>query len=149
MTIPEGYTSITPYIAYENTADAIKFYSKALGAKEIMRIPMPGGGIGHAEIQIGNARVMMSDTNEECGMKSAKGLGGSPVSFFVYTEDVETAFAKAKKSGMTEKTPLEDMFWGDRMGQLVDPYGISWSLAQHIRDVPPEEIEEAMKEMVS
>lgn len=145
--IPEGYSSITPYITYESSADAIDFYSKALGAKEIMRIPMPNGGVGHAEIQIGNARIMLSDTNEECNTKSAKELGGSPVSFFVYVEDVETAFTKAKKCGMTEQTALEDMFWGDRMGQLVDPYGITWSLAQHIRDVSPEEIEEAMKEM--
>lgn len=147
--IPEGYSSITPYIAYDNAADAIDFYSKALDAKELMRFPMPNGGVGHAEIQIGNARIMLSDTNEECGIKSAKDLGGSPVSFFVYFEDVETAFSKAKNAGMTEQTPLEDMFWGDRVGKLLDPYGIVWSLAQHTRDVSPEEIEEAIKKMAS
>jgi len=148
-TIPDGYTTITPYIAYDSAAEAIDFYIKTLDAKEVMRLPTPDGGVGHAEIQIGNARIMLSDTNPKSGMKSAKELGGSPVSFFVYFKDVETAFTKAKENGMTEVSPLEDMFWGDRMGQLVDPYGLVWSLAQHIRDVSPEEIAEAMKNMAS
>ncbi|MDH5721898.1 MAG: VOC family protein [Alphaproteobacteria bacterium] len=145
--IPEGYTSITPYITFDDTAGAIELYKKALGAEVIMSMPAPDGKIMHAEIKVGNARIMVGSPCPENGGKSAKTLGGSPVSFYVYVEDVQAAFDKAKGEGMTEKKAPEDMFWGDRMGTVSDPFGIDWTIAEHVRDVSPEEIEEAMKKM--
>ena len=145
--IPEGYTSLTPYIVMDDVAQAIEFYQKALGAEVKTALSLPDGGIGHAEIQIGNARFMMGAACPQWGGKSAKTLGGSPVSFYVYVDDIEKAFETAKKAGMTEKMSISDMFWGDRMGTLSDPFALEWSLAQHIREVSEEEIAEAMKKM--
>jgi len=145
--IPEGFTSVTPYVVMDNTASAIEFYKKALDAEEKMRLPTPDGNVMYAEIQVGNARMMMGNCCPEWGGKSAKGFGGSPVSFFVYVDDVEAAFSKAKNAGMSVKKEIEDMFWGDRMGTLTDPFDMGWTIAQHIRDVSPEEMQEAMKKM--
>jgi len=146
-TIPEGFTSVTPYIVMDDAAAAIKFYEKALGATEKMRLPAPDGSVMYAEIQVGNARMMMGSPCPEWGGKSAKSFGGSPVSFFVYVEDVEAVFKKANSAGMSVKKKVEDMFWGDRMGTLTDPFNIDWTIAQHVRDVSPEEMQEAMKKM--
>ncbi len=146
-TIPEGFTSITPYIVMDDAAAAIEFYKKALGATEKLRLPAPDGGVMYAEIQVGNARMMMGQPCPEWGGKSAKSLGGSPVSFYLYVEDLEATFSKAKSAGMSVKKEVEDMFWGDRMGTLTDPFNMDWTIAQHVRDVPPEEIQEAMKKM--
>ena len=146
-TIPEGFTSITPYIVMDDAAAAIEFYKKALGAEEIMRFPTPDGGVMYAEIQVGNARMMMGHHCPEWGGKSAKSMGGSPVSFYLYVEDLEATFSKAKSAGMSVKKKVEDMFWGDRMGTLTDPFNIDWTIAQHVRDVSPEEMQEAMKKM--
>jgi PhnB protein len=145
--IPEGFTSVTPYVVMDDTAAAIEFYKKALGAEEIMRLPAPDGNVMYAEILIGNARMMMGLPCPEWGGKSAKSFGGSPVSFFVYVENVEATFKKAKDAGMSVKKEIEDMFWGDRMGTLTDPFDVDWTIAQHIRDVSPEEMQEAMKNM--
>ena len=145
--IPEGYTSITPYIVMDNATAAVEFYKKSLGAEVIMTFPSPDGKIMHAEIEVGNARIMIGNTNPKCDGKSAKSLGGSPVSFYVYVEDVQAAFDKATNEGMAEKQPLTDMPWGDRMGTLTDSFGIDWTVAEHVRDVSPEEIAEAMKKM--
>jgi PhnB protein len=145
--IPEGFTSVTPYVVMDDTEAAIEFYKKALGATENLRLPTPDGNVMYAEIQVGNARMMMGNPCPEWGGKSAKGLGGSPVSFFVYVEDAEAAFNKAKSAGMSVKKEIEDMFWGDRMGTLTDPFEVDWTIAQHIRDVSPEEMQEAMKNM--
>lgn len=109
-TIPDGFSTVTPYITFDDTNEAIAYYSKALGATEIMRIPSPDGSVMYAEIQIGNARIMMGDTCPERDNQSAKTFGGSPVSFYVYVEDIDAAFDKAKEAGMTEKMPIGDMF---------------------------------------
>ena len=146
-TIPEGFTSVTPYVVMDDAAAAIEFYKKALGAEEILRLPTPAGGVMYAEIQVGNARMMMGCPCPEWGGKSAKSFGGSPVSFYVYVDDVEEVFKKAKDAGMSVKKEIEDMFWGDRMGTLTDPFKIDWTISQHMRDVSPEEMQEAMKKM--
>ena len=148
--IPDGYTSLTPFIVFDDTAAAIEFYKKAFGAEVIMSMPAPDGTIMYAELQVGSARLMVGAPCPETGgekTKSAQALGGSPISFYVYVEDVHAAFTKAKTAGMVEKKAPEDMFWGDRMGTLTDPFGLDWTVAEHIRDVSPEEIDEAMKKM--
>ena len=144
MTIPKGFTTITPYLTFNNTSKAIEFYGKALGAEEIMRFPSESGGVMYAEVKIGNSIVMMGDANPVCGNKSSNDLGGSPVSFYVYVDDIEQAFQNAKDAGMKEEMPLKDMPWGDRMGTLSDDLGYQWTLAQHIKDVSPEEVQAAM-----
>jgi len=145
--IPEGYTTITPFISYDNTREAIEFYKKALDAEEIMSFPSPDGDIAYAELKIGNSHIMIDKAGEECSNPSANHFGGSPVSFYLYVDDVEAAFKKAKSAGMNEKQEITDMFWGDRMGTLKDQFNITWTIAQHIRDVSPEEIKEAMQKM--
>lgn len=145
--IPEGYTSITPYIIFDDASEAVELYKKAFNAEIIMSIPGPDGKLMHAEIQVGNARIMVGCPCTEYKGKSATTLGGSPVSFYVYVEDIQAAFDKAKNVGMAEKKGIEDMFWGDRMGTVTDKLGIDWTLAEHVRDVSPEEMEEAIKKM--
>jgi len=149
--IPEGYTSLTPFIVFDDTTAAIDFYKKALNAEVNMSMPAPDGTIMYAELQIGSAKLMIGapccPTEEGEKSKSAKTLGGSPVSFYVYVEDVQTAFDQANIAGMTEKKGIEDMFWGDRMGTLTDPFGIEWTIAEHVRDVSPAEMEKAMQKM--
>lgn len=147
--IPEGYTSVTPYLIFDDAAAAIDFYKKALGAEEKLRLPSPDGNVAHAEIKIGNAIIMLGGPCPQKDNKSAKTLGGSPVAFCIYVADVESAVKKARNAGMTEVKPIEDMFWGDRMGTLKDPFGLEWSIAQHIRDVSPAELQDALKKMAS
>lgn len=147
--IPDGYTTVTPSLVQTDCVKAIEFYKKALGAQELMRMPGPDGKIMHAEIKIGNAHVMMND--EIMGAKSAQTLGGSPVSFYLYVDDADTAFRKAIAAGCKEIMPVTDMFWGDRMGGFSDPYGYKWNVATHVKDMTPEEMkrgqEEWMKQM--
>lgn len=147
--IPEGFTTVTPYVVVDDPAAAIEFYGKALGAEERMRFAMPDGTIMYAELQIGSARMMLGAPCPEYGAKSVKEFGGSPVSFYIYVEDIEAAFNKAKDAGMTEKKPIEEMFWGDKMGTLADCSGLEWTIAEHVRDVSPEEMQEAMKNMAA
>jgi PhnB protein len=147
--IPEGYTTVTPSITLSDTPKAIEFYKKALGATERMRMAGPDGKIVHAEIQVGNAFIMM---NDECmGQRSAKSIGGSPVNFYLYVENVDTAFPKAIAAGGKQTAPLMDMFWGDRMGCFEDPFGIQWTIATRVKDVTPEDMkrgsDEFMKQM--
>ncbi len=149
-TIPDGFTSVTPFITFDDTTKAVEFYKKALGAVEKLTFPAPDGTLMYAEIQIGTARLMMGMPCPETGTEStklAKDLRGSSVSFYVYVENVEAAIEKAKDAGMNEKKGIVDMFWGDRMGTLTDPFDIEWTIAQHIRDVSPEDMQEAMKTM--
>ena len=139
--IPEGYHSLTAYIVVPDAKQAIAFYEKAFGAVAVMHMPGHGGqGTMHAEIKIGDSHLMLTDENPNWEMKSSQTLGGSPVSFMVYLEDCDAAFAQAIEAGCTEKFPLADMFWGDRMGKVADPFGIEWSLTTHKEDVPPEEM---------
>jgi PhnB protein len=144
--IPEGYHTITPSIVVQEAARAIDFYKKAFGAEEIMRMPEPGGRIMHAELRIGNSRFMLCDEMPEMGARSPKTLGGTPGGLYLYVENVDAAWKRAVDAGAKPVYPLADMFWGDRMGRLEDPFGHAWSLAQHIKDLTPAEIEKGQKE---
>jgi PhnB protein len=138
--IPEGYTTVTPYLIIKGAAEAIEFYKNAFGAQELFRMPMPDGRIGHAEIQIGDAKIMLAEEMEEMGHRSPQSLGGCPVGFAVYVENVDTEFQRAIDAGATLVRPLENKFYGDRMGSVRDPFGFEWSLGTHIEDVAPEEM---------
>ena len=145
MPIPSGYHSITPYMIIKNAPEAIELYKKAFGAEEVLRLDTPDGRIMHAEIQVGNSRIMISEENAEwCA--NAPGAEGSTVSFLIYVEDVDAAFAKAKQAGLEEVKPLEEMFWGDKMGTLKDRFGYSWSIGTQVKQLSPEEIERGAKE---
>ena len=139
--IPDEYPRVTPYLCVSGAADAIEFYKKVLGATERMRMPMPDEKIAHAEIEIGDAVIMLSDENPEWGNRSPKTLGGSPVTVMVYVEDVDKVFATALESGAKEIQPVQNQFYGDRSGSFEDPFGHLWNVASHVEDVPPEEME--------
>ena len=147
--IPEGYQSVSPALTVDDAAEAIEFYKRAFGAKERFRMPGPDGTIGHAELEIGDSVVMLSDPFPHSTVKPPKELGGTSVGIFVYVEDVDAVFEQAVKEGATVTTALEDMFWGDRFGTVTDPYGHSWSFATHVEDVPPEEMEERSKQAMA
>jgi PhnB protein len=143
--VPEGYHTVTPYLAVEDAARAIEFYTRAFGAKETVRMDAPGGKIGHAELEIGDSHIMLSDPFPQASTKPPKELGGTSVSVMMYVEDVDAAFKQAVDAGATVTMELADMFWGDRFGSVTDPFGHSWSLAMHVEDVPPEEMAERAK----
>ena len=138
--IPDGYHTVTPYLIIKGAAEAIEFYKKAFGATELFRIAQPDGQIGHAEIQIGDSPIMLAD--EFPGMKyfGPQTLGGSPVSIMLYVEDVDTVFNGAIAAGASQERAVEDKFYGDRGGSVVDPFGHVWHLATHKEDVSPEEM---------
>jgi PhnB protein len=138
--IPEGYHSVTPYLVLDDAARALEFYKKALGAVELMRFPAPGGKIGHAEIRIGDSPVMLADEHPDMGQRSARTIGGSPISLMVYVEDVDALAAQATAAGAKIVRPLANQFYGDRTCGIEDPFGCLWYLATHIEDVPPEEL---------
>ena len=142
--IPEGYRSVNVILTVDDAARAIDFYKQAFGATEISRLPM-GDKIGHAELKIGDTRIMLNDEFPERGNLGPKARGGSPVGFIIYTEDVDSAFKKAIAAGGTEAMPVENQFWGDRMGTLTDPFGHKWSIATHVEDVRPEEFQSRME----
>jgi uncharacterized glyoxalase superfamily protein PhnB len=128
---------------FKDAHKAIEFYKKAFGAEERFVMPGPDGkGVMHAEIQIGTSLIMLGDENPHCPGKSAETMGGSPVSFYIYIKNVDEAFKRAVDAGVEVQMPVEDMFWGDRMGTVRDPFGYSWSLASHIKDLTPEQIQE-------
>ena len=143
--IPEGYNTLTAYLAVEDADRAIEFYKDAFGAEELFRMPAPDGRIGHAELQIGDSKLMLSDPFPQSNVRPPSERGGATASIFMYCEDVDSAFEQAKKAGATVEMQLENMFWGDRFGTLVDPFGQVWSLAQHVEDLTPEEIAERSK----
>ena len=142
--IPDGYYSLTPYLVIKGAAEAIEFYKKAFGAVETVRMPGPGGRIMHAEVKIGNTMLMLSDENAERGYLSPTTRGGATSSVMLYTDDVDATFKKALAAGAKQQTAPEDMFWGDRMGNLTDPFGHNWAIATHKEDVSPEEMEKRM-----
>jgi PhnB protein len=139
--IPDGYHSITPYLIIKGAADAIKFYETAFGATELFRMAQADGRIGHAEIQIGDSRIMLADEFPEMKYLGPDTLGGSSVSLLIYVEDVDAVFNQAIAAGALEQRPVEDKFYGDRGGSLVDPFGHVWHIATHTEDVSPEEME--------
>lgn len=137
--IPEGCNTLTPQIVFKDCRKAIEFYKKAFDAKEKVLLEWPGDkSIMHASIQVGNSTIMMSDENQHC--KSSETIGASPVSFYVYVEDADKAFKKATDAGAEIAMPVADMFWGDRCGQVKDPFGYLWMIGTHIKDLTPEEI---------
>ena len=147
--IPKGYHTVTPSLCVAGAAKALDFYKKALGAEELMRFPGPDGSIMHAEIQIGDSRIMLGDEMPDQGAKSPKSLGGTPVGFFIYQENVDAGWKRAIDAGAKVVMPLEDQFWGDRAGCVEDPFGHRWWLAQHIRDMTPEELNKAAEAFFS
>lgn len=140
--IPEGFASVTPNLTLSDAKKAIKLYEKGLGAKELYRMEMPDGSgkIMHACIQIGNSKVFLADASPKMGCDTL-----SVSSFYIYLDDVDTSFKQAKQAGLNEMQAPQDMFYGDRIGSLKDEFGITWTLATHVRDVSPEEMEEAKK----
>jgi len=138
--IPEGYEGATPYLIIKGAADALEFYKKAFGAIEIMRIPAPGGAVGHAEIKIGRAIIMLGDEYPEMNCKSPQAYGGSPVSMMIYVHDVDQFVKRAVDAGAKLVRPVENKFYGDRAGSLDDPFGHQWHFATHVEDVPPDEM---------
>lgn len=140
----KGFTSITPSLSFKDCAKAIESYKGALGAKEISRLEMPDGSgkIMHAVLEIGNSKLMVSD--EFPGCPAASGTA-----FYLYVDDCDSAIETAKKAGFAEKMPAMDMFWGDRMGAVTDPFGISWSIATHKREVSSDDLEKGAKEFLA
>ena len=144
--IPEGYPRVTPYLHVSGAQTAIDFYSDILGAEERMRMPGPDGKLGHAELQLGESIIMLSDEFPDMGARGPKSIGGSPVTLHVYVEDVDAVFDAALAAGATSVRPVENHFYGDRVGQFEDPFGHRWSIATHVEDVSPEEMEKRMAE---
>lgn len=144
--VPDGYDSVTPYLVVRGAAKAITFYQNAFGAQERLRLPAPGGGVGHAELKIGNSIIMLADEFPDMGARGPKTIGGSPVSLLIYVEDVDSVFAGAIAAGARELRPLENKFYGDRAGQLEDPFGHVWTLATHVEDVTAEQLQQRMEE---
>ena len=139
--IPAGYRSVTPSLTFKNSVTAIEFYKQAFGAKVLEVMPGPDGrNTMHATIQIGNSIVMMGDENPGQTCKSAETLGSSPISLYVYVSDADAVFKQAVAAGGTAMMPMADMFWGDRAGQIKDPFGYSWMIATHTRDLTNEQI---------
>jgi len=147
--IPEGYTSVTPYLIVKDAAKAIEYYKKVFGAKEIFRMDGPNGKIGHAELQIGNARIMLADENPSMGQghSSATSIGSSPVSLYLYIPDVDRVVERAVAEGAKIIKPIQDQFYGDRSGFVQDPFGHFWGIATHVEDVSPQEMEARMKKL--
>lgn len=139
--IPAGYHTVTPYLIINGAAAAIEFYQRAFGAKEVMRLGIPGGQIAHAEIKIGDSHVMLADEVPAMGFCAPDKLGKNPVSLLLYVDDVDAYFQRAVAAGAAMLRPVEDQFYGDRSGTLVDPFGHVWTLATHKEDVSQEEVE--------
>jgi PhnB protein len=147
--IPEGYHTITPYLAVDDAVQAIEYYKTAFGAKERVRMGAPDGKIAHAELEIGDSLVMLSDPFPQASTRPPKELGGTSASVFMYVEDVDAVVKQAVNAGATITMEVADQFWGDRFGSVQDPFGHSWSIATHVEDVPPEEMAERAKEAMA
>ena len=145
--IPEGYHTITPYLFISGAAEAIALYKQAFGAIEVMRVPGPGGTVGHADLLIGDSHVMLADECLDMGARSAKTLGGSPIMLCLYVDDVDAWADRAVAAGMTVKEPVEDKFYGDRAGSFADPFGLVWYLSSHKEDIPMDELQRRAAEM--
>jgi PhnB protein len=145
--IPEGYPQVSPYLCVDGASQAIEFYSTVFGARERVRMGAPGGKVGHAELQIGDSLIMLADEFPEMGALSPKTVGGTPVMISVYVDDVDATFDRALQTGAKALRPLENQFYGDRAGQFEDPFGHRWSVATHVEDVPPDEMQRRAAEM--
>ncbi len=147
--VPDGYHSVTAYLIVDDGAAALEFYAKALGARERLRLEIPGGGIAHAELEIGDSVVMVASEFPDVGAISPRTLGGTATSLLVYTEDADRLFDRAVKHGAKAVRPVENQFYGDRSGMVEDPFGHRWSIATHVEDVSAEDMKERMSQMMS
>lgn len=145
--IPQGMHTVTPHLVCAGAMDAIEFYKQAFGAQEITRLPGPDGQLMHAQLRIGDSSIMLVDEFPERGSFGPKALKGSPVTVHLYVDDADAFVARAVKAGATITMPVEEMFWGDRYGQLEDPFGHHWSVATHVRDVSQAELATAVKQL--
>ncbi len=145
--MPDGYHTVTPYLIVKDAAKAIDFYKRAFGATESMRMRGSGGKIMHAEIKIGDSAIMLADEFPEMNALSPQSLGGSPIFLFLHVEDVDALTRQAIAAGATAERPVQNQFYGDRSGTIVDPFGHRWTIATHIEDVSPEEMERRMEAM--
>ena len=143
--VPDGHHTVAPYLAIKNAVSALEFYQKAFGAKETYRLVLPDGRLGHAEIRLGDSLIMLADEFPEFGGKAPETLGGSPVSIHLYVEDVDAFVKRAVAEGARLVKPVADQFYGDRSGQLEDPYGHLWWVATHKEDVAPEEMQKRVR----
>lgn len=146
--IPDGYPRVTPYLAVDGAAAAIRFYTSVFDATERMRIPAPEGRIGHAELQIGDSVLMLSDEYPDMGVHGPKSIGGSPVTISIYVQDVDATFARAIAAGAKVIRAVENQFYGDRSGQFDDPFGHRWAVATHVEDVSPDEMQRRAAKMM-
>ncbi len=142
--IPEGYRRVTPYLIVDGGAAAIDFYASVFGATERMRMDAPEGRIGHAELEIGDSVIMLADEHPEMNARGPRSIGGTPVSLHMYVEDVDSVFERAIDAGAKSVRPVEDQFYGDRLGSFEDPFGHHWNVATHVEDVSPEEMSKRM-----
>lgn len=147
--IPPGFNSVSSYLIVDDAEKAIEFYQKAFSAESSVCMRMPDGTVLHAEVIIGNSTVMLSGENPDWGAQSAKSLGGSPISLMIYCESADAMFEQAMAAGCKMVSPLEDTFWGDRMGKVEDPFGIQWSIATHQEDIPEDEMEQRMNDWLA
>ncbi len=147
--IPQGYPQVMPYLIVDGAADAIEFYKTMLGASERLRMPGRDGRIGHAELSVGDAVIMLADESPDMGARGPHSVGGSPVTIHVYVDDVDAAFERATGAGAKTLQEIEDRFYGDRSGQLEDPFGHHWNLSTHVEDVSPEEMSRRAAEMAA
>jgi PhnB protein len=145
--IPDGYHTVTPYLTVNGAAQAIDYYTRAFGATEVMRFPGPDGRLAHAEIQIGNSRVMLGDTQPQMAQRDPKSLGGSSAGLMVYVDDVDRVFLGAIEAGGNVRDAVKDQFYGDRSGTLEDPFGHVWTIATHVEDVSDKEMQRRMAQM--
>jgi PhnB protein len=143
--IPEGYHTVTPYLICNGAAQAIEFYKQAFGAVEAVRMAVSGGKVMHAEIKIGDSFIMLADENPEGAARSPQSYGGSPISVLLYVENVDGVVAQAVSAGAKLTAPLKDEVYGDRTATIVDPFGHTWYIHTHIKDVSPEEMKKAMQ----
>lgn len=146
--IPDGYSSVTPYLVVEGADKAIDFYRKAFGAEEVYRLDHEGK-VAHAELKIGNSMIMLSEPMPDSVYRDPKSIGGSPVGLMIYVEDVDKVYKRAIAAGASEIRPVENQFYGDRSGNLQDPFGHLWSISTHVEDVSPEEINRRFAEEYS
>ena len=137
----DGYHTATPYLIVSDATRAIDFYKRAFDATEVMRISAPGGKVGHAEIQIGDSRIMLADEAPQCDARSPQTIGGTPVSLMLYVENADATFARSVSLGAIALMPVKDQFYGDRSGTIADPFGHKWTIATHKEDVPPGELQ--------